>query len=213
MDRRPEAAPPFLLAAPRPRAAHPPSLRRCRSVRHSWPILTPHTARSEAMSAPVRQPRTPSPAPQAATESTSAGFTNPKPPHLGRQSLGPPPTHRSHSGPLSPGSGLLPHASHLQHQRASLAGDKLAEARAGSPRVVSSGYGNGNGLSAGLGAGLRNVSAGSALSGNGYMNGSGMAGGLRPQSEYIGGLASGVFGKEHQMAEGMWSSVRRGANR
>lgn len=29
----------------------------------------------------------------------------------------------------------------------------------------------------------------------------GMAG-LRPQSEYIGGIASGVFGKEHQMADG-----------
>lgn len=71
--------------------------------------------------------------------------------------------------------------------------------------MSSSGYlGNGSGLSAGLGAGLRNVSAGSNLS-SGYYNGAGMAGGLRPQSEYIGGLASGVFGKEHQMAEGTCS--------
>jgi hypothetical protein len=51
----------------------------------------------------------------------------------------------------------------------------------------------------GLGAGLRNVSAGSGF-GNGGVNG--YMGGLRPQSEYIGGLASGVFGKEHQMTDG-----------
>ncbi|KAI5450534.1 Flap-structured DNA-binding and RNA-binding protein [Naganishia albida] len=157
------------------------------------------------MSAPVRQPRTPSPAPAPHGDvPSSAGFT--KPPHLGRQSLGPPPPHRSHSGPLSPGAGLVSHAnSHLHHQRASLAasatpGDKLAEARTASPRVVSSSAylgaasGGGGGPSVGAG-GLRNVSVGSNLS-SGFGNG-----GLRPQSEYIGGLASGVFGKEHQMAE------------
>jgi hypothetical protein len=54
--------------------------------------------------------------------------------------------------------------------------------------------------------GMRNVSAGSNLASAGFGNG-----GLRPQSEYIGGLASGVFGREHQMAEGgfcgSWETV------
>lgn len=91
-------------------------------------------------------------------------------------------------------------AQHLSHQRVSLAGDRLAEARAGSPRVPSAGYANGSGLTPGYGGGMRNVSAGSALGGAGF---GGVAGaGLRPQSEYIGGNASGVFGREHQMGDG-----------
>ncbi|KAJ9110683.1 hypothetical protein QFC19_001512 [Naganishia cerealis] len=161
------------------------------------------------MAAPIRQPRTPSHVPQPGEENSAftGGFNSGKPPHLGRQSLGPPPTVRSNSGgPLSPGSGLYQHSSHLQQQRVSLAGERLADARASSPRIPSSGFGNGsggngNGSSAGLGAGLRNVSVGSGPGGNGYLGGSGRVGGLRPQSEYIGGLASGMFGKEHQVVD------------
>lgn len=164
------------------------------------------------MAAPIRQPRTPSPAPPTGEDNHSSAFTGgfnnaSKPPHLGRQSLGPPPAVRSNSGgPVSPGSGLYQHSQsnhqHLQQQQRA----SLADPRASSPRLPSSGYASGNGLSAGLGAGLRNVSAGSALGGNHYIGGSGIGGGgggggLRPQSEYIGGLASGMFGKEHQMPE------------
>jgi hypothetical protein len=171
------------------------------------------------MAAPIRQPRTPSPAPQLGEDTYNSAFTGgfnnqaSKPPHLGRQSLGPPPTVRSNSGgPLSPGSGLYQHSQsnhqHLQQQqqqhRVSLAGgDRLGDPRASSPRLPSSGYGNGLSAGSRLGAGLRNVSAGSAFGGSQYIGGSGLGvgGGLRPQSEYIGGLASGMFGREHQMPE------------
>ncbi|KAJ9101141.1 hypothetical protein QFC21_003359 [Naganishia friedmannii] len=174
------------------------------------------------MAAPIRQPRTPSPAPQLGEDTYTSAFTggfnnnhnttttttSNKPPHLGRQSLGPPPTVRSNSGgPLSPGSGLYQHSQsnhqHFQQQQQQQQRVSLADPRASSPRLPGAGYGgNGNGLSAaGLGAGLRNVSAGSAFGASQYRGGSGGGGGLRPQSEYIGGLASGMFGKEHQMPE------------
>ncbi|KAJ9118650.1 hypothetical protein QFC22_003870 [Naganishia vaughanmartiniae] len=168
------------------------------------------------MAAPIRQPRTPSPAPQLGEDTYTSAFTGgfnntSKPPHLGRQSLGPPPNVRSQSGgPVSPGSGLYQHPQsnqqylQQQQQRVSLAGgDRSADHRASSPRLPSSGYGgSGSGLSAGLGAGLRNVSVGSAFGGSQYIGGARMGGGgLRPQSEYIGGSSSGVFGKEHQMPE------------